>query len=427
MANIVGHCTKHTEEAAEFVGRCMCEGFPNCGDIGVPSLRPESCPSKFFRIKVGWQGTLPDNVKMYKLYPPAPESYGSGFARSLEPMDEKFSVPLVYNEKDTFIFEFHDVYVGGEGGLIFDDCHYYTGGHRGDAPLGALTEAARAGNPVVPIHVATGTIISQTHNNYYHFLIEGMSRLVLLLRHSSPQVRVLVPEENRFTAELVSLFDLEDRLLVYRPELGRYQFDMLYYPDWERVDAPRTDYYQYDPWAAYQPSRFALRLLQEMMWEKVDALAPMLASDPDVVVVVSRRDVNSRNLIGEDRLLSALRKHFAQADVVLFVGTDHTILEQARLFRRAILVVGGHGASLANIVFCKPNTPVVLHPLKPNVDQNFAHLCSAMDLQLYVVPSVSAAFHQNYTLTSESLSAVMRTVREATGNQSPATHDHDEV
>ena len=34
-------------------------------------------------------------------------------------------------------------------------------------------------------------------------------------------------------------------------------------------------------------------------------------------------------------------------------------LEQARLFRRAALVVGPHGAAHANAIFCRPRTPIV--------------------------------------------------------------------
>ena len=85
------------------------------------------------------------------------------------------------------------------------------------------------------------------------------------------------------------------------------------------------------------------------------------------------------------------------------------------LFR---LVIGGHGASLVNMVFCKPRTPVILFPLEPNVDQNFAHLvtcsvhfytkvveASAMDLDLWLVPSVKSFFNLNYTITEGSLTA----------------------
>lgn len=60
--------------------------------------------------------------------------------------------------------------------------------------------------------------------------------------------------------------------------------------------------------------------------------------------------------------------------------------------------------------------------MEPNTDQNFAHivremlLCdsffksAAMELDLWLVPSLSAGFHQNFTLTEDNLRVHMERI-----------------
>lgn len=134
-----------------------------------------------------------------------------------------------------------------------------------------------------------------------------MSRLLLLLaylnKENANDVQFLVPTKNRFILEVVLMLHLEERILPY-DWAQTYHFNKLYFGDWQRVDASPTEYYQLDPWANYQPSRAGLHLVQSTFWDAIDKTAPILDTEPPVVILVSRGDVPSRNLIGEVYVLA---------------------------------------------------------------------------------------------------------------------------
>ncbi|KAH3761495.1 DUF563 domain-containing protein [Pelomyxa schiedti] len=428
-AHIVGHCTKHSPEASNFLKSCMCgTQNPTCATSTLSQLA--TCPSKYYQVATGWQGSLPRNVVMKTVV-----SGGEGYGRNRPYSEiEGFPMPLQYLEKESYIIEISDAFIGGESGVVFDRCFFYSGGHEANARVNELPEALSQKIVELPL-VSVALMFSQTHNNYYHFVAEALGRLMLLREFllytpDGESVVVAVPGHNRFVSEIVTLFGLTDRIIVVEKNYTLH-VPKLYIADWQRLSPPPPqfpidetvkDHYLYDPWAAYQPSRAALKLVQREMWGCIDRLHPLDPKEPPLIILVSRGDVSSRNIIGEEKLLSTMRSELPSYHVVSFLGTSQGILEQARTFRRAKLVVSGHGASLANLIFCTPRTQVLLFPLEPNVDQNFGHIVSAMELDLWLLP-ITAAFHQNFTLTADSLLVTMNTIHKALAHQKEHTHD----
>src|SRR5690606_4541559 len=72
-------------------------------------------------------------------------------------------------------------------------------------------------------------------------------------------------------------------------------------------------------------------------------------------IYISRRDVNSRKIINEDEVIDALAKH----NVRIYTLEDMPFAEQVGLFYSAGAVIAPHGASLANLAFCRPGTQVL--------------------------------------------------------------------
>lgn len=70
---------------------------------------------------------------------------------------------------------------------------------------------------------------------------------------------------------------------------------------------------------------------------------------------VSRQDATHRRVLNEARLISALRK----LGFEIVVPSKVPFMSQVELFRSAELVVGPHGAGLANSVFCVPGSTLV--------------------------------------------------------------------
>ena len=79
----------------------------------------------------------------------------------------------------------------------------------------------------------------------------------------------------------------------------------------------------------------------------------------------------------------ALIASVGKKHVVVHTGKEK-VIEQARMFKNARVVVGAHGAGLTNIVYCKPGTGVVLLPMKPHSDHTYSHMASALGQSLCV-------------------------------------------
>jgi hypothetical protein len=195
-------------------------------------------------------------------------------------------------------------------------------------------------------------------DSYYHFLVDYLSRFDLLNEdYFSRYGRInllcpggLRPTEEYFLSRLrppnVRIVPLEDDVL-YRPE--KYLF--LSFP------TRRS--------SAYIPGPFVERLRERVLHQDVDARTRRL--------YISRRQATDRRLENEDALMRQLRP----------LGFRRVVLEelppadQIRLFQEAEIVVGPHGAGLANLLFSSDATVLELQPSQ-NVALHYYLLCKRM-------------------------------------------------
>jgi capsular polysaccharide biosynthesis protein len=91
---------------------------------------------------------------------------------------------------------------------------------------------------------------------------------------------------------------------------------------------------------------------------------------------ITRRKTTSRNLLNEQLLLDSL----ASLGVQAVEPQDLPFPEQVGLFASADVIIGTHGAGLANIVFCKPNSQVV--ELIPSEYRNKCYWALAANIPL---------------------------------------------
>ncbi len=78
-------------------------------------------------------------------------------------------------------------------------------------------------------------------------------------------------------------------------------------------------------------------------------------------IYVSRADALRSPLINEDRLIALLERHGFET----ILPGSLTFAQQVQTFREAHIIIGTHGAGLANIAFCCPGT--LLYELFPSV------------------------------------------------------------
>lgn len=90
-------------------------------------------------------------------------------------------------------------------------------------------------------------------------------------------------------------------------------------------------------------------------WLRTAYLDPDPGAEPTRRLYITRRRAGSRRLTNEAQLLDALEPLGFEAVDAELLSFD----EQVEAYERAAVVVGPHGAGLANLVFCSPGTAVI--------------------------------------------------------------------
>jgi hypothetical protein len=190
------------------------------------------------------------------------------------------------------------------------------------------------------------------------------------------------------------------------------------WPDYAQRDLPAGRSLAWDPWSHFYPPRRGLLLLRDLIRAALararhDADADEGLGDggeeglgdggeEGLVVYVSRSDAASggfgiRTLPNEALLVAALRA-VAPGRVRVFRGRDMSLRDQLAMFAQAAVVVAPHGAGLANLVACAPQTALVMFPMQPHVDNTFGHMAAALQLPLWIAPDIASYYYGRYPL-----------------------------
>ena len=118
------------------------------------------------------------------------------------------------------------------------------------------------------------------------------------------------------------------------------------------------------------------------------------STQPRLLLLISRKGCTadgcdpSRNVRSGQALLAALRREFPADNVLAFTGNE-PVAEQARLFHRATLVAGPHGAAFANMIFCRAGASLIeFHRLRWRAQPNspiYALLARSLHLLHWVI------------------------------------------
>lgn len=196
---------------------------------------------------------------------------------------------------------------------------------------------------------------------FYHFLLEIVPRL-LVARRFANAAPLLVPSDGRkihgFMLAIFRILGYDDgRLMRYPVRAGAQAppamtFERLITVDWVKPRPGRS----IDD--AHLPPPFALNLVRNEL--ATPGPGGVLLS-PLTVVWVQRSRARSRRIENEAELLQALQKRLPP-DARLEVFSDNpspSATSSFSLFSRGSVVVGLHGAGLANAVMMAPGGTVV--------------------------------------------------------------------
>ncbi|MES2309967.1 MAG: glycosyltransferase family 61 protein [Verrucomicrobiota bacterium] len=209
--------------------------------------------------------------------------------------------------------------------------------------------------PEVTRRIQGRAIILPLHRcrNYYHWVLEVLPRVQLLMEEELwGRIPVIVPPLQNFQMEsLVALGLNPDLMIPFEPDRDHFEIEEAIYPS--RVGAIRK----------VSPTSV------EWLRKKLD---PCVLNG-NRKIYYSRSTSKTRRVLNEVEFIPELiRRGFE-----IFTGDKHSFLEQVALFAEAKVVVGAHGAGLANIAFCRPKTPVLELMARDYVNPCFGELCDS--------------------------------------------------
>ncbi|MBI2352795.1 glycosyltransferase family 61 protein [Candidatus Dependentiae bacterium] len=219
------------------------------------------------------------------------------------------------------------------------------------------------------INERVAVLTSTWPSNYYHWMIDILTKLALLEMNHVSYDRILVQTDKPFAKEiLLSLLSIDpEKILFFSNRQCFLQAKELIVPT---VVGPRPEVLDY----------LRDRLLFQV--QERNFVKPVSKK-----LFISRADT-SRRIKNEHEIFEVLQKYgFEKYEL-----SKLSVQEQIYLFHNAEIIVGEHGAGLTNILFCKPGTVIVeiFQSLKCDCFWNLAHCCH---LQYHAVKTIEFTSH----------------------------------
>ncbi|MGI4862331.1 MAG: glycosyltransferase family 61 protein [Janthinobacterium lividum] len=180
--------------------------------------------------------------------------------------------------------------------------------------------------------------------NYYHWLVESLPRL-LMLRKAFPDIEILLPTPTpAFIKETLALLNFTKFIPIAEGEF--FKIDSLIIPQ----KLPFLDLQLED--AATEKHEFGLQAVREKLLHN---LPKTTHTAPHRRVYVSRAHQPFRRVRNEEEIKDVLRKY----DFETFYFEELSFAQQVDLMQETAVLVGLHGANLTNLMFMQPGTKIV--------------------------------------------------------------------
>ena len=172
--------------------------------------------------------------------------------------------------------------------------------------------------------------------------------------------------------------------------------------DWVQTDAR--------PGLELTPARTALdRVRRTFAWPPQEGAARR------ALVFISRNSDRlsgdkSRAMSNEEEVLEALGAAADTAGLQLkvFHGDQHTVASTIELFKSAKVVIGAHGAGMANMVYCAPGTAVMEIAMRTPRHRDYMHAAASLGHRYWVHTEVLAnALESEIAVDARALAAAV--------------------
>ena len=190
-----------------------------------------------------------------------------------------------------------------------------------------------------------GTVVSLAtdgHNNFYHWLLDLLPKLLLVLALGRKEETLYIGASHRFQQECLELLGLRPDQFLDANAIPLLQAERLVVPFLGERHPPNVF------------SAAKCRLLVQVFSPLLDRVGT--DSKLPARFVVSRAKTRSRRVVNESELLARLEPLGFQAVYL----EDLSLLEQMSLFAGAEAIVASTGAGLINLIHARSGTPVAI-------------------------------------------------------------------
>eukprot|EP01065_Artemidia_motanka_P024546 TRINITY_DN2937_c0_g1_i1.p1 TRINITY_DN2937_c0_g1~~TRINITY_DN2937_c0_g1_i1.p1 ORF type:complete len:707 (+),score=172.75 TRINITY_DN2937_c0_g1_i1:59-2122(+) len=191
-------------------------------------------------------------------------------------------------------------------------------------------------------------------NNYYHFTIEHLPRLALIYDRvmEDESLTILVPQLSKrakfVRTFIVDVLGIDDRRLISADSRA---------PQWRTVQ--ETVYVRRAfipaPTICGRPLGYALLLMREIVFRRLGLPSVADAAPSQFRVVLAERG-KYRMPSNWESVRADVLSRFSSDEVVFESVGNRSVEGQVRIFNSADLVIGPHGANMANIVWMRSGT-----------------------------------------------------------------------
>ena len=187
----------------------------------------------------------------------------------------------------------------------------------------------------IRIHQPAISFVNGWYDNFYHFSLECLVKLYILKDYSAKSVIVMPSSLSQFHKDWIEILEIKHIIYINENEI---------------IDTPLAISSNF-PNRDLNHHHIILPQFRDWVLQKVEN-KNVLATNK---IFIGRKRGSKRNLVNQTEIaneLQILGFEYIEMD-------DYSVANQINIFRNVDYIVAVHGASLAHLTFCKPNTKVL--------------------------------------------------------------------
>jgi hypothetical protein len=229
-------------------------------------------------------------------------------------------------------------------------------------------------------------IAQEGHCNYYHWIVEVLPKLAMLVENKIYYDLLYVSTHLPFMRQTLNLVGVDLEKIVEVRSDTYIQAQELIIPS-----APSLSCYTSEWVISYLRDKLIPKA------EQIDSSEHFFSKK----VFISRKKAVSRRILNEDEIFDLLDPlGFARYHL-----EELTVLEQVHLFHHAEVIIAPHGAGLVNLVFSQPKA-LIIELFQEREDDTFWYLSQALGLNHHCIKTTEFKEGGGYTDTIIPLSIV---------------------